>query len=85
MVAVGQAVRGRASAVEQIGEQGAVMRPGDVLLQDAAKLPAKFSVMPGMSEGDRAGDHLAPCVALAVAMRQPRVTQLLLGFELVVG
>lgn len=85
MVVVGQAVRGGASAVEQIGKEGAVMRPGDVLLQKPAKLSAKFPVMSGMGEGDRAGDHLAAGIALAVAMRLARVKQLLTGFELVVG
>jgi len=85
MVVMGQAVRDRASAVEQISKQVTIMRPGDVLLQQPAKLPTKFPVMPGMGEDDRAGDNLAPRVALAVAMRQPRITQLLAGFELVVG
>lgn len=86
MVAVGQAVRGRASAIEQeISEQVAIMRPGEVLLQQPAELAAKFPVMSGMSKGDCAGDHLATGVALAVAMRLARVTQLLAGFELVVG
>jgi hypothetical protein len=85
MVALGQAVRGGASAVEQIGKERAIARPRDVLEKQPAELTPKFPVMAGMGEGERAGDHLAPRVALACLMRRATRGELATGFALIVG
>jgi hypothetical protein len=81
MVAVGETVR--VSGVEQIDEEGAIIRPGDVLQEQLAKLSPKFGIVFGVGQSEGAGDDLAPRVALAFAMRRATRVELAAGFTLI--
>jgi hypothetical protein len=73
------------SAVEQIDEKGAVLWPGQVLVQDEPEPPAKIWIAPGMGEDDGAGDDLAAGVALAITEGLAGLVELTAGRELVIG
>ena len=64
------------SAAEQIDKQGAVVWPGDVLLQDEAERAAESGIVLGMGENNGADDDLAAGITLAAAVLDARFVEL---------
>ena len=67
------------TVAQEIGEQGAVYGPGEMLLQDEPERVPELRITSGMGERDGAGDDLAAGVALAVAERPAVVVKLTAG------